>query len=218
MPEKHTSPSWKKWVVAGIVLLAALAGASYFVYGMLGTGKLSPLALLAVAAVISIGFPMLRSNFFPSPRDCETEFTFHEKRLESEIMQTIEEALGREALNAIFTAPGQFREAANRAIDQMLAKEKAGQAPDLHFALLVALGRFFEKADQPESALPAFQNALAIKPRHVIARMHLAGNYEWLGATEDARQHYEILLENPRDLSAAMKKLVAAKIKAMIES
>ena len=215
MPERTPTTHWKKWIVAGLVLLGALGGTSYFVYSLLDTGKLPPLALLAVAAVISIVFPMLRSNLFPSRRDCETEFGFHEQRLESEITHIIEEGLGPEALNRIFAGPGQFREAANHAIEQMLAREEMAQTPDLHFALLVALGRFYAKSGQPESALPTLQAALAIKPQHFIARMHLAGNYEWIGAAEDARQHYEILLKDPRDLSLAMKKLVAAKIKAI---
>jgi len=217
MPEATPTAHWKKWVIVGLVLLAALVGASYWVYSLLGAGKLHPLALLAVAAVISIGIPMIRSNFFPSRRDCEAELAFHEQRLESEIVQIIDEALGREAVNSIFTAPGQYHEAANRVIHQMLAGETVRQTPELHFALQVALGRFYEKSGQPESALPAFQSALDIKPRHFIARLHLAGNYEWIDAAEDARQQYEFLLEDPRDLSAAMKKLVTAKIKANLD-
>lgn len=215
MPEGKSTAHWKKWIIAGLALLAALGGVSYFVYSLLDAGKLPPLALLAVAAMISIGLPMLRSNLFPSRRDWETEFAFHEQRLESEITQSIDQGLGPEALNRIFTAPGQFRDAANHAIEQMLAQEEVDQTPGLHFALLVALGRFYSKSGQPESALPALQAALSIKPRHFIARMHLAGNCEWIGAVEEARQHYEFLLQDPRDLSAAMKRLVAAKIKAM---
>lgn len=218
MPEADPTAHWKKWILAVLVLLAVLAGASTVVYGLLGAGTIPPLALLALAALISIGFPMLRSHFFPSRRDWETEFAFHEQRLASEVAQTIGESLGQEALNQILAAPDQYREAAHQAIEALLAQERAHQSADLRFALWVALGRFYAGAGQPEAALPAYQAAVAVKPQHFMARMHLAGLCEWLGMREDARGHYASLLEAHRDLSPAMKKLVAAKHAAILSA
>ena len=101
MSEQAFIQRWKKRIVIAVLLAAALIATSYYVYGMLNTGKLNPIALLAVAAVISIGLPMLRSNFFPSRRDCETEYAFHEQRLEKEIMQALNDGIGQ-AANRIF--------------------------------------------------------------------------------------------------------------------
>ena len=209
---------WKKHILIVVLLVAAIIAASYYVYGLLDTGKLSPIALLVVAAAISIGLPMLRSNFFPSRRDCETEYAFHEQRLEKEITQVISEGIGQEALNQIFAAPGQYRDAAEEAIGRMLVRDDTVRHPEVHFALLIALSRYHEKSGDPASGIPVLRKALEIKPQHFVARMHLAGNYEWLGEAAEARRQYETLLENPHNLSAAMKKIVAAKIKTPLNN
>ena len=218
MPGQGLIQRWKKRIIIGVILVAAIIAASYYVYGLLDTGQFSPIALLVVAAVISIGLPMLRSNFFPSRRDCETEYAFHEQRLGKEITQAISEGIGQEALNQIFAAPGQYRDTAEEAIDRMLAWDDSARHPEVRFALLMALSRYHEKRGDPASGIPALRKALAIKPQHFVARMHLAGNYEWLGRAEEARRQYETLLENPQNLSAAMKKIVAAKIKSLLNN
>jgi tetratricopeptide (TPR) repeat protein len=218
MSEQGFIQRWKKHIVITVIMVAALVAASYYIYGMLDTGELNPVALLVVAAVIAIGIPMLRSNFFPSRRDCESEYAFHEQRLEKEITQAIDTGLGQEALNRIFYAPGHFQEAAEETIGQMLTRDDRIRDHEVQFALLMALARYYEKTGDPASAIPVLRDALGIKPQHFVAGMHLAGNYEWAGATDEARQQYETLLENPEDLSTAMKKLVTAKIKTLLSA
>jgi len=213
MIEEDKKRRLKKLIVMVIVIFAALVGASYLVYSLLSSGRIHPLGLLVLAAVISIAIPMIRSNFFPSDRDCATEYAFHEQRLEKEIIQQINDTLGPDALNRVFSGPDQYQASAAEYLGQLLEQENVRQNPDLHFALLLSLARFHEKNGDPQSGIPLIKAALAIKPQQFVARMHLAGNYEWIGSTEDARRHYRIVLEHPETLSGAMKKLVATNLK-----
>ena len=150
-------------------------GASYLVYSLLHSGRMHPLALLVLAAVISIAIPMIRSNFFPSNRDCMTEYAFHEQRLEKEIIQQISDALGPDTLNRLFSQPDQYHASAGEYLEQLIGQENVRQNPDLHFALLLSLARFHEKSGNPQSSIPLLKAALAIKPQQFVARMHLAG-------------------------------------------
>lgn len=213
MAEEEKIRRLKKLVLIVILIFAALVGASYLVYSLLNSGRMHPLALLVLAAVISIAIPMIRSNFFPSDRDCATEYAFHEQRLEKEIIQQISGTLGSDTLNRLFAQPDHYRASARDDIEALLEQENVRQNPDLHFALLLSLARLHEKNGDPQSSIPLLKTALAIRPQQFVARMHLAGNYEWVGAGEDARRHYRILLEHPETLSGAMKKMVAARIK-----
>jgi len=206
---------WKKPIVIVVVLVAVVIAASYSIFGLLDAGKLNPVALLILAAVISIGLPMLRSNFFPSRRDCETEYAFHEQRLEKEITQSITDGIGPNALNRIFSAPGHYRDAANERINHMLESEEALHNPELRFALLMALARYEEKIGDPEAGIPVLRSALKIKPQHFVARMHLAGNYEWIGASDEALRQYQELLDEPQNLTVGMKKLVVLRRNAL---
>ena len=205
----------KKLVIIVLAIFAALVVASYLVYSLLQSGRMPPMALLVLAAVISIAIPMIRSNFFPSDRDCAAEYAFHEQRLEKEILQHISDSLGPDTLNRLFSQPDQYRASAGDHLEQLLTQENVRQNPDLHFALLLSLARFHEKNGTPPSSIAPLINALEIKPQQFVARMHLAGNYEWVGAAEEARRQYRILLEHPEMLSGAMKKLVAANLKAI---
>jgi len=205
----------KKLVIIVLVVFAALVGASYLVYSLLQSGRMPPMALLALAAVISIAIPMIRSNFFPSDRDCATEYAFHEQRLEKEILHHISDSLGPDTINQLFSQPDQYRASAGDHLEQLLTQEDVRQNPDLHFALLLSLARFHEKNGTHPSSIAPLIAALEIKPQHFVARMHLAGNYEWVGAAEEARRHYRILLEHPEMLSGAMKKFVAASLNAI---
>ena len=214
MTGEGTKNRWK-WVLGiAAVLFAALVGASYLVCDLLQSGRMHPLILLILAAVISIAIPMIRTNFFPSNKDCEAEYTFHEQRLEKEITDHISASLGQDAYGRVFSPAGPFRDSADDAIKKMLAKNDFNKNPDLHFTLLVTLARYYEKSGDPQAGIQALETALEIKPQHFIARMHLAGNYEWIGAGEEAGREYRKLLEHPEVLSRAMKKLVAAKHKA----
>lgn len=205
----------KKLVIIVLAIFAALVVASYLVYSLLQSGRMPPMALLVLAAVISIAIPMIRSNFFPSDRDCAAEYAFHEQRLEKEILQHISDSLGPDTLNRLFSQPDQYRASAGDHLEQLLTQENVRQNPDLHFALLLSLARFHEKNGTHPSSIALLINALEIKPQQFVARMHLAGNYEWVGAAEEARRQYRILLEHPEMLSGAMKKLVAANLKAI---
>ena len=205
----------KKLVIIVLVVFAALVGASYLVYSLLQSGRMPPMALLALAAVISIAIPMIRSNFFPSDRDCATEYAFHEQRLERQILQHISDNLGPDTINQLFSQPDQYHASAGDHLEQLLTQEDVRQNPDLHFALLLSLARFHEKNGTHPSSIVPLTAALEIKPQHFVARMHLAGNYEWVGAAEEARRHYRILLEHPEMLSGAMKKFVAASLNAI---
>ncbi|MBL0714743.1 MAG: hypothetical protein JJV98_13700 [Desulfosarcina sp.] len=216
MTQEENKSRGLKLIGIAVTIVAALAGVSYLAYTLLHSGRMHPLALLVLAAVISISIPMIRSNFFPSGRDCATEYDFHEQRLEKEIIRQISDTLGTDALNRIFSQPDQYRPSAREYVEQLLAFENVRRNPDLHFALLLSLARFYEKSGDPRAGIPLIKTALEIKPQHFIARMHLAGNYEWIGAAEDARRHYRKLLEHPEDLSGAMKKMVAARIKSCL--
>jgi tetratricopeptide (TPR) repeat protein len=209
-----TIPNRWKWVALIVIaVFALLIAGSYAVYSQLNSGRIPPLALLALAAVISIAIPMVRANLFPSVRDCETEYAFHEQRLEREILTVIEEALGPDARQRLLAAPDQYRSSADKESQALLDKEETRANPDLCFALLILQARFYEKAGDPQAAIPLLEKALDIQKGHFIARMHLAGNYEWLGDHETACQHYRHLMAHNENLSRAMRKLAAAKLK-----
>lgn len=207
----------KKLALIALVIVVAIAGASYLVYDLLNSGRIHPLALLLLAAAISIVIPMIRSNFFPSARDCASEFAFHEQRLAQEMMQHISDALGPETLNRIFSQPGQYRASAGDVIEELLARDDVRKNPDLHCALLLSLARIHQENGDYGSSIPLIETALAIKPQQFVARMHLAGIYEGTGAADEACRHYGILREHPETLSGAMKKLVATRIKQCLD-
>lgn len=212
MADNPRKRSLKQIALVTAAILAALAGIAYMVLGSLASGRINPLALLVLAAAVSIAIPMIRTNFFPSERDYAAEYAFHEQRLEKEIVQTIGDALGPETLNRLFGAPGQYHSGAADELRALLNRDQVRRNPDLHFAVLVALARWHEKKGDPEAAIAPWLTALEIRPRGFIARMHLAGNLEWIGDVEDARRHYGTILERPQELSVAMKKMVTAKI------
>lgn len=214
MADQLRAIRWKKWALIGIAVFAALIGASYLVYASLGSGRLSPLALLALAAAVSIALPMIRSNFFPSERDRAAEYAFHEQRLERDVFERIREALGPETSGRLFAGPGRFQDTAGDTLARLLADEAARADPELRFAQLVALALFHEKGGDPRSAIPLIEAALDIRPDAFVVRMHLAGNYEWIGSQDEACKHYRWLRDHPPELSTAMRRLVAAKCRA----
>lgn len=217
MADHPKSIPWKKWALIGAAVFAALVLTSYLVYASLGSGRLNPVTLLALAAAISIAIPMIRSNFFPSARDCAAEFTFHEQRLEEEILRSIGDVLGPEALQGLSTAPDGAPSSSAGELEELLAQEKVRHDAELHFALLVALAGRHATSGDPEAAIPLLQTALDIKPRQFVTRMHLAGHLEWVGGRDDACRHYRWLRNHPEGLSKAMKKLVASKLGACRE-
>jgi tetratricopeptide (TPR) repeat protein len=217
MPEQHRTIPWKKWILLAIAVFAALVGASYLVYTALGSGRWHPMALLALAAALSIALPMVRANLFPSEKDCAAEYAFHEQRLEKDILQQISDGLGPETVNRLFAAPEQYAPTAADDLRELLSAPQVRNDPSLNFVLLLALARLYEKSGDPQAAVPLLQSAVAIQPRHFLARMHLAGNFEWMGDRVEACRHYRWLEDHARDLSKAMQKLVSAKLETCRE-
>ena len=204
-----------KWIlVIVLTVFAALVGASAIVYHLLHTGRMHPLVMLIMAAVIAIAVPMIRSNFFPTRKDCESEYGFHEQRLEKELTTRIIEGLGQEAYGQLISPFGQYQASASDNIQTMLTSNQNTHETELRFALLLMLARYHEKSGDPQAGIRVLKTALEIKPHHFIARMHLAGNLEWIGDKTAAEREYRKLLEEPEDLSRAMRKLVAARLKA----
>ena len=212
MPARRKTLPWKRFVIIGLGVFAALVGASYLVYTALGSGRLNPLAMLALAAAISVLLPMVRANVFPSKRDRAAEFAFHEKRLEKEILDRLQAGLEPDAFGRIFEAPGRYHAAAGETLGRLTAEERVRSDPGLQVALLVTLARFHEKKGDPQSAIPLLETAIALQPHQFVVRMHLAGTYEWIGSLKDACRHYRWLRDHAGDLSKAMRTLVADKL------
>ncbi|MGD8266625.1 MAG: hypothetical protein PVG19_08565 [Desulfobacterales bacterium] len=191
-----------------LTAIGAIVAASILVYHMLTSGRLAPLALLLVAAVISIALPMLRSNFFPSAKDCLTEFDFHTRRREVFIRQQITDKLGPAAFHPIDTD--------QRAEAYLLtALDHAQHHPDedLRFALLAALAQHHERHGDPDAAIRSLTEASRSRPTDFVTRFQLARNYEWRGDQVRALQAYRQLLAAPGELSRAMRRLTRQRIK-----
>lgn len=202
----------RKLFVGLVVFAAVLFGASILVLHLMKTATLSPLLLLLLAALISISIPMVRSNFFPSARDCAEEYNFHGRRLEEEILREIKGALGKETLNRIFSQPGMFSESAGTLCRELLGKADVRKDDRLCFALRLALARFHEQNGELGQSADDLSGALEIDPDHFIANFRLAVILESIGSLDDALAHYRRALGDPGGLSRAMKKLTLAQI------
>lgn len=207
---------WKKLLPAAIAIVAGLVGACFFIYRLLDTGTINPLVLLFLAALISIALPMLRSNYFPSAKDCAAEYDFHEKRLEELILLRIADTLGQEAINKVFKPDGRFCDSADDRLQQLLENNTVRQDAELRFLLLLTLARFYEKNGDPQASIQQLTEALKINPHHFIANFHLAMNYEWIGSIDNAVRHYQQSLKDPGGVSRGMRKLAAAKINRLL--
>lgn len=202
----------KKLLLAVIAIVAGLVGVCFFIYRLLETGSINPLVLLFLAALISIALPMLRSNYFPSSKDCAAEYDFHEKRLEEQILRRIAGTLGQEAINKVFAQDGRFRDSTDDRLRLLLENNAVRQDAELRFLLLLALARFYEKSGDPHASIQQLTEALKINPHHFIANFHLAMNYEWIGSIDNAVRHYQQSLRDPGGVSRGMRKLAVAKI------
>jgi tetratricopeptide (TPR) repeat protein len=209
----------KTTIRALLPVLAAIAvgvlAASALVYWLLQSGKLSPVVLLILAALISLSLPMLRSTYFPSVRDCAVEYDFHDKRLAEQLRRQIADALGPET--ALRLAPGEGTPAAAAVAEcrRLLARVPDGDRAELRFALLVVLSQHLEAEGDLESACESLTQALAIHPNHFLANFRLAAIREHQGDEEGARRHYLSALDDPGGLSRAMIKLTNARIAAL---
>ena len=194
-------------IAAGLCLLAAC----FLVARFLETGRINPLVLLTVAAIISIALPMLRSNFFPSAKDCTAEYDFHDKRLAEQIRQQIDHEFGPSTLNQLFGQSDRWQDAANHCL-QLLETDKVRNNATLRFGLLLTLARFCEQSGDPHQSIQHLKKALVIQPHNFIANFRLAMNYEWVNRGYDAIRHYQQSLKDPDGISRAMEKLVTAQI------
>jgi tetratricopeptide (TPR) repeat protein len=197
----------KRLLLLTAAALAAILAACILVYRMLTSGRVDPLTLLFLAAVISIALPMVRANFFPSARDCEAEFDFHVKRQEAFIRQQISDKLGPEALNRIFTGGAPSKDNGADYLMTLVAEGEGREDPDLQFALLSALGRYYVETGDPDEAIESLTTALQSRPQDFVTRFNLARNYEWQGSPRQALDIYRRILETPEGLSRAMIKL-----------
>ncbi|MBI9087490.1 MAG: tetratricopeptide repeat protein [Desulfobacterales bacterium] len=197
------------FIACAVALLAVL----FLVLYGLDRGHVSPLWLLVLAAVFSLAAPILRANFFPSAKDCATEYDFHEKRLQQQHRQWITNAFGAEAFNRLYSDPERFHESAGEALQKMLEDTQTKENMDLRFALQVMLARVYETQGDPPKSIEHLSRALDIYPRHFIANFRLAMIYEWVEAPQEAVRHYQQALTDPGGTSRAMERLVAAQVK-----
>jgi tetratricopeptide (TPR) repeat protein len=197
----------KRLLLLTAAVLAAILAACILVYRMLTSGRVDPLALLFLAAVISIGLPMVRANLFPSARDCEAEFDYHVKRREAFIRQQISDKLGPEACNRIFTGGAPSKDNGADYLVSLIAEGGGREDPDLQFALLSALGRYHVETGDPGAAIESLTTALQSRPQDFVTRINLARNYEWQGSPRQALEIYRRILDKPDGLSRAMIKL-----------
>ncbi len=189
-------------------LLAAFVAACILVYRMLDSGRLDPLALLFIAALVSVALPMLRANFFPSSKDCQSEFDFHTRRRDAYIHQQISDKLGPAALQ-----PMDATQAAADYWLSVLEKEVHRSDADLRFALLSALARYYERHGDPQAAIRCQTQARQIRPQDFLTRFQLARNYEWREDPMAALQAYQQILDAPVALSRAMRRMTRQRIK-----
>ncbi len=200
--------TFNRVLLIALAAIGAIVAASILVYRMLTSGRLDPLALLVVAAVISIALPMLRANFFPSAKDCQTEFDFHTRRREMFIRQQITDKLGPAAFQSI--AADQHTEAY---LVNALENEAHRSDEDLRFALQAALAQHYERRGDPHAAIRSLTVARQARPTDFVTRFQLARNYEWLEDQPRALQAYRQILEAPGELSRAMRRLTRQRIK-----
>jgi tetratricopeptide (TPR) repeat protein len=200
-----------------VMALAAVlfVGLGVFALFTLKTGRFHPLVLLVLAAAVSLALPLVRSNFFPSARDCADEYDFHERRLDAQFRQWIADALGTEALGRIDLSSGRSSDAAEQACLALLETGPVRGDDNLGFALRMILARIYETGGDAERSIQYLSEALEVKPGHFIANFRLAMNHEWTGAPGAARHHYRRAADDPGGVSRGMARLVAAQIERL---
>jgi len=205
-PEKTRLPLLV--LAVGIGLLAVLA----ISHRLAGGGEIHPLWLIGAAALIAIALPMLRANFFPSAKDCATEYDFHEKRLHEHIRQQISHKLGAEVTGQLYSETGDPRDSLIDHCRELLLKNPARNDPELRFALLLLMARVHENTGDYQESVHHLKRATDLKPNHFIANFRIAMNYEWIGDDQAALRHYQRALGDSGGLSRAMEKLTVAQI------
>ena len=194
-------------LLIALAATGAIIAACILVYQVLTTGRLDPLALLFMAAVISMALPMLRANFFPSVKDCQAEFDFHVRRRDVFVRQQITDKLGLAALDPIHAD-----QRAEAGLLNALENIQHRADEDLRFALLSGLAQHYERRGDPDAAIRCLTEAHQSRPGDFITRFQLARNYEWREDRTQALQTYRQILEAPEELSRAMRRLTRQRI------
>ena len=205
----------KKKLLFAVAVAAGLLVASFLVYRLLEGGRASPVALLVLAALISVSLPILRANLFPSARECAVEFDFHEKRLDEQVRRQIAEAFGQDALEQVYTPTGQFADAAEHRLHRMLENRKTRKDALLRFALHLTLARVFEQNGDTRTSIEQLTRALESHPHHFVANFRLALQHEQVGKAGEALIHYRQALQDPGGISRGMKRFAVAQIKRL---
>ncbi len=205
----------KGLIIAGTVLIAIVA-ACILVYHMLTSGRIDPLALLLLAAGISIVLPMVRTHFIPSAADCSAELDFHIRRQDAFVRQQVADKLGPEAVQRLeAVADGAAGNPVNDLLGSLVDAEGEGPDADLRFALLIMLSRNCEKTGDPEAAIEYLSEALQSRPQDFVTRLSLARNLEWQGNPGGALEVYQQILDNTAGLSRAMIKLTRRQVEVL---
>lgn len=205
----------KKSLLIACAILAAIVTACILVYRLLTGGHVDPLTLLLLAAVIAIILPMVRTNFFPSAKDCEAELDFHIRRQDTFIQQQISDKLGPQAYQRVGAEPEFANENPADYLLSLLAPKERQADADLRFALLVTLSRYYEKTGDPGAAIRSLTEALQSRPQDFVACFRLARNFEWQGNPSQALGVYRRILDTPAGLSHAMIKLTRRRIEEL---
>jgi len=205
-------PATTRFPLLAVAVVGGLFAALGVSYWLLGHEGVHPLWLIGVAAIISIALPVLRANFFPSAKDCTSEYTFHEKRLKEQIRRQIAEKLGAAEIGRLYSRAGTFRDSAIDRCRELIHADPARNDPELRFALLLALARIYEHSGEPGKSIQHLTEAIDIEPHHFIANFRLAMNHEWMGDNPSAVLHYRQALGDPGGLSRAMEKLAVAQM------
>ena len=202
----------KKGLVLAAIALLAFTAACIVVYLMLASGRVEPMGLLLLAAVIAILLPMARSHYFPSLADCRSEFEFHVQRQAVFARQQVADRLSPEIVAQVeaASAPGEIM-----ALKERLAQRKDA---DLDFALQIILSRLHEQAGDPGAAAASLTDALRCRPLDFVARFRLARNLEWQGDRSGALETYRAILAAPAGLSRAMRKLTRRHVQTLEEN
>ncbi|KPJ76623.1 MAG: hypothetical protein AMJ54_10925 [Deltaproteobacteria bacterium SG8_13] len=205
----------KKWSLIAVAVGAGLLAVFLFIYWLLESKSASPVALLVLAALISVALPMLRVNLFPSARECAAEYDFHDKRLDEQVRRQIADACGPDALEQMDASAGRQSDSAVRLLRKMLEGARARKDEQLRFALLVALSQVCEQSGDTRTSIEQLKKALESRPHHFIANFRLALQYERIGKAGAALVHYQQALRDSGGISRGMKRLASAQIKRL---
>lgn len=212
MTKQFKIVSGNKRILAVLAAVAGIGLVAVLIYRFLSAGSAHPVALLLLAALISLALPMIRANLFPSAKDCAAEYDFHEQRLAEQNRRIIADALGQDTCDQIQTPPGNGCDSAEAQIRQLLEQDPVRRNAALRFALLVTLARHCEKGGDARKSIQYLTAALEGHPHHFIANFRLAMNHEWIESRVQALHHYRQALLDPGGISRGMRKLTVSQI------